>query len=124
MKIFTTSTLTDYLYLYLILLLSLVACSEKSTIKDEKPNIKYKIHTFQSGKGFGYLIIENEQVLIKQPNIPSIRGNKPFATKNEAILVAELVLSKLQKNQFPPSISFYELDSLGIQLNNQTILSE
>lgn len=64
--------------------------------------------------GFGYNIILDDHVFIHQPSIPSIQGNKGFATKVQAEKVAQLVIYKLTHNIMPPSVTTKELDSLGI----------
>lgn len=64
--------------------------------------------------GFGYNIVLDDHVFIHQPSIPSIQGNKGFATKEQAERVAQLVIYKLTHNMMPPSVTSKELDSLGI----------
>jgi hypothetical protein len=64
--------------------------------------------------GFGYNIILDDHVFIHQPSIPSIQGNKGFATKEQTEKVAQLVIYKLTHNIMPPSVTSKELDSLGI----------
>lgn len=63
---------------------------------------------------FGYEIWIEGQKTIHQPTIPSVAGNKGFASKEQAQKVADLVVSKIRNNQMPPSISPKELDSLGV----------
>ena len=64
--------------------------------------------------GFGYNIILDNHIFIHQPSIPSIQGNKGFATKEQAERVAQFVIYKLTHNIMPPSVTTKELDSLGI----------
>ena len=64
--------------------------------------------------GFGYNIILDNHVFIHQPSIPSIQGNKGFATKEQAERVAQFVIYKLTHSIMPPSVTTKELDSLGI----------
>jgi hypothetical protein len=63
---------------------------------------------------YGYNIKTNGRILIHQPNIPALPGHEGFKTEEFAITVAELVISKIRQSNFPPSVSVYELDSLGV----------
>jgi hypothetical protein len=85
----------------------LLSCSEK-------PAGEVHVEKLESG-GFGYRIIIQNKMFISQDNIPAINQNLPFKTSEEAALVGQLVLQKLQKHpdRFP-DVSLYELDSLNI----------
>lgn len=61
-----------------------------------------------------YQINNNAKTFILQQNIPAITGNKAFIDSTQAALVAHLVIDKLEKGFFPPSIQISELDSLKI----------
>jgi hypothetical protein len=65
---------------------------------------------------YGYDILKNNRVLIHQPHIPAVSGNKGFATKKDAAKVAELVIQKLNKNIMPPPVTLQELKNLKIKL--------
>jgi hypothetical protein len=65
--------------------------------------------------GFGYDIIAQGKVIIHQPYIPAISGNKGFRTKEDAQKIAQLVIYKLNKNIIPPSVTKKELDSLQLK---------
>jgi len=47
---------------------------------------------------FGYDIIAHGKVIIHQPHIPGISGNKAFKTKEDAQKTARLVIYKVNKN--------------------------
>lgn len=79
----------------------------------QKALIEVKIIPSQENT-FGYEIWIERQKTIHQPTIPSIAGNKGFASKEQAQKVADFVVSKIRNNQMPPSISPKELDSLGV----------
>ena len=64
--------------------------------------------------GWGYLILQNGKIVIEQKHIPAIQGNLGFISEEESKLVANLVVQKILKRDFPPSISLEELDSLRI----------
>lgn len=64
---------------------------------------------------YGYEILINNRVLIRQMNIPGLPGNKGFATKLDAVKTARLVKQKLRQGIMPPTITENELHDLGIQ---------
>ena len=63
--------------------------------------------------GWGYLIRQQGRVIIDQPTIPVVPGQRSFATQQQAQRVGELVLTKMRAGHFPPTLSLSELDSLG-----------
>jgi len=68
------------------------------------------------GHTYGYDISINNKLLIHQPNIPGMEGNKGFEKKSDAEKVARLVIKKIQKGIMPPTVEKKELDSLRIKL--------
>lgn len=75
---------------------------------------RLSVETRQTAWGWGYQIRQNSKVLIDQPTIPAISGSRGFATKQQAKQVGELVVLKIKNGQSPPTLSFHELDSLGV----------
>jgi len=65
---------------------------------------------------FGYDILDNNRLMIHQPAMPAVPGNKGFATKEDAAKVAKLVIKKINKNILPPSVTPQELNNLKIKL--------
>lgn len=63
---------------------------------------------------WGYDIYSNAKIFIHQTSKPGLTGNEGFATKSKAKKVAELVVSKLQKGETPPSITPEELKKLKV----------
>jgi len=66
------------------------------------------------GNTFGYDIYVFGSVLIHQPSRPGLPGNKGFATEEDAIKIAELVIQKIRNNQMPPTVTIEELIKLGV----------
>lgn len=66
---------------------------------------------------YGYNIIMGGRTLIHQPNAPALPGVEGFQTKEDAQKVAEFVIEKIRRDDFPPSVSVRELDSLGVLYN-------
>ena len=64
--------------------------------------------------GWYYEVKVDKKTLIIQKNIPAISGNIAFADSVEASLVARVVINKLGKGIFPPSMKVSEIDSLRI----------
>lgn len=112
-------------------LFSMVSCSSNSNeteaepLKKESTNIdNVGVHldqeaytleaTFSPEFGWGYQILNNGELYINQPHIPSVQGNKGFDSKDKAIKTAEYIINKLEHDIFPPTVSPEELDSLDV----------
>ena len=94
--------------------------SNKSTVDSTTALNKktdYSVKSIQTENGWGYQIFKGKKLLINQPTIPAVQGNKSFSSELDAIKVGELVVNKLLQNQFPPTVSSEELISLGIVTN-------
>ena len=75
----------------------------------------YSNRIFQNTDGtWGYEILDDSSIFIRQPNIPAISGTKGFSSEAKAISTADFVIYKLEAGFFPPSLSKAELDSLGV----------
>ena len=81
-----------------------------------------KVKVFQNkGNGisndavtWGYDIYLNGKPYIHQPNIPSVRGKQGFNSKSKARKAGEFICYKIKNGVVPPSVTFAELDSLGV----------
>lgn len=69
----------------------------------------YSVETFKSGDGWGYQINKNEKVIILQPHMPCIQGDKPFPDQRSALEVGQLVTCKIKKNE-DPTVTMEELN--------------
>ena len=65
---------------------------------------------------FGYDILDHNRIIIHQPSVPGLQGNKGFTTKEDAAKVAKLVIKKINNNIMPPTVTQQELKSLKIKL--------
>ncbi len=70
--------------------------------------VTYKIIQAASNT-FCYDIFSDGKLLIHQPSVPGIPGNKGFKDKTSAEKVAELVISKIKKGEMPPTVSAEEM---------------
>lgn len=69
---------------------------------------------FKMNAGWGYRIVQNDTVFIKQEQIPAVEGYKYFQTSRDAEATAKLVIQKMKAHSLP-MISVHELDSMGVQ---------
>ena len=124
------------------ILFLLFSCSDKPKVKNDRSPIEQKsmnqtqthLHNNTSSKqkstsnftffthlqpeGWGYSISEKGKRIIDQQTIPGVPGNQGFLTSEDAQKVAELVIEKLEKGAFPPTVSEEELQKLGISWRN------
>ncbi len=67
------------------------------------------------GNSFGYEILIQDKVIIRQQSVPGAPGVKGFDKKEDAAKVAELVIIKMRRGIKPPTIEKKELDSLNVK---------
>jgi hypothetical protein len=101
-----------------IVLTTLLHCTSdsKESIHAGSPDllvIKDSIFVSPYG-GYGYNIIINGEVKIHQPHIPVVPGQLGFASAQDARKTAQLVISKIEQDQFPPQLTHRELEDLGV----------
>ena len=76
-------------------------------------NLSLKI-TNSEYTGFGFEILQGTRPLIIQPHIPAIQGIKGFKTKEQASIIGNYMIYKINNGIMPPSITVHDLDSLEI----------
>lgn len=91
---------------------------EKNTPSTPEAASNFTFFTYMQPEGWGYNISEKGKRIIDQQTIPGVPGNQGFRTSEEAQKVAELVIEKLEKGAFPPTVSEEELQKLGISWMN------
>ncbi|MBG9374777.1 DUF4907 domain-containing protein [Panacibacter sp. DH6] len=77
-----------------------------------KPAYTYKIIT--ANGTYGYDIYANKKMLVHQPSVPGMPGNKGFALRKDAVAVAKLVIKKLEQGVMPPTTLKQELEELKV----------
>ena len=99
-----------------IFLISRVAFIFFSYQKASKEKLILQAKAFNVHKGWGYDIYKDNKLYIHQEIIPAIEGRKSFASKDEAIRLGELVVSKIKQGKGGglPQITIEEIDSLKI----------
>jgi hypothetical protein len=73
----------------------------------------YEIFARPDG-AYGYDIFSGTKKLIHQPSVPGQPGNKGFAGRGAAAKVAGLIIGKLERNIFPPTVTTAELKQLHV----------
>ena len=97
----------------LLLLITIIAVSINVIYKKRVDKIHLHVKAIAVGNGWGYDVYANDSILIHQPYIPAIEGNKSFTTKEQAITIGQLVINKFKTHQ-SPTISVHELDSCKV----------
>jgi uncharacterized lipoprotein YehR (DUF1307 family) len=77
---------------FILLVLLFAACAKKETLKTE---------SFKTQSGWGYTISYKNKIVIKQSIIPVISDTKSFASEDDALKTADLVVQKLKHNTSP-----------------------
>ena len=78
-----------------------------------KDSVKLTAATFKTANGWGYIVMANDSIFIKQPIIPAVQGIKSFATEIDAVKVGNLIITKIKAHQ-KPIISIADLKALNI----------
>lgn len=92
-------------YILLGCLILVLACSKKQGLA---------LESFKTATGWGYVIKNNDKIIIKQSIIPVIATQKSFKSEEEALKVGNLVLQKL-KDKTSPTITKKDLILLSIK---------
>ena len=79
----------------------------------------YQLSIFQTSTGWGYNILVAGKPVVYQPTIPGLSGHRGFASESQAQKVGQYVVSKVEKGQFPPTLTHTELNQLGIVAPSQ-----
>ena len=99
-----------------LLTFNLLVAQTATNKKGKAAQSDFTIKTYNTANtGWGYDIYQKGKLLIHQPHIPAIAGNKGFSTEAEAKKIGTLMQKKIEKNIMPPTIEIKELDSLKIK---------
>jgi hypothetical protein len=63
---------------------------------------------------YGYEILTDGKLLVRQTNVPGQPGNTGCATKADAEQLAALVSDKVKRGEMPPTVTKEELQQLSI----------
>jgi hypothetical protein len=73
--------------------------ASRQTLKNTDTSFTYKIFKTQDDR-YGYDIYRHDKLLIHQASIPTMPGDRGFATTKDASKVAELVIEKLKAKHY------------------------
>lgn len=111
-KILKATSLLPFLF-YFIFFLAMNA--EAQTSPSKIRNVVYSIKIIPAAENtYGYTILNDNVVIIRQTNIPGMPGLKGFRLKADAQKVAALAVSKISRGIMPPTIEKTEMDKLHI----------
>lgn len=80
-------------------------------------NITHRIIEAPNGT-YGYEILADGKLLVRQTNVPGQPGNTGCATRTDAEKLATLVTDKVKRGEMPPTVTKEELAALRITSNN------
>jgi hypothetical protein len=75
-------------------------------------NDSLQYETYPSANGWGYRLYYRYKLLVNQPNIPAVAGNKAFSNEKDAKKIAFLASSKVAKGHMPPTLNPEEIKQL------------
>lgn len=89
------------------------ACKQEQVLSLDPTEKEYTYQVIRmKDRTFGYDILQRGKTIVHQPFIPAYGGNQGFVKKRHAKATAQLVMDKMRKGIFPPSVSRYEVDSI------------
>ncbi|MCB0460637.1 MAG: DUF4907 domain-containing protein [Flavobacteriaceae bacterium] len=77
--------------------------------------VTYSVQVYKIDEGYGYMILDNTKILIKQDHIPSLEKHQLFCNYEDAKKVGTIVAKRLY-NKKNPSINKNDLKELSIKL--------
>ncbi|MBV8252875.1 MAG: DUF4907 domain-containing protein [Chitinophaga sp.] len=102
------------LFASFMVLLAVVAWRfAKHTESKQDDMLSVVAEPFQVQDGWGYKVVVEGKTYIYQDAIPGLPGNRPFTSKDDALRVGNMVVTKLTHHKIP-SISEADLKSLQI----------
>lgn len=96
-----------------LLLLLATGCGSRQT-KTDRHQPPFSCRVIQVSGGYGYVVMQDCDTLIRQPFIPAMKGRQPFNTKAEAERVGRLVCDKMTAGS-PPTLSIEEVENCLLQ---------
>jgi uncharacterized protein YehS (DUF1456 family) len=95
-----------YLITFLLGTIIFVFCKKEENLK---------VESIKTNNGWGYAILNNDKIIIKQTIVPAVSQHKSFQSEKEALAVGQLVVHKL-KSDLAPTITKRDLVSLKIKI--------
>lgn len=95
-----------------IVLLTAVAISAAIFLLNRQPAKRFSSDTFLTSSGWGYNILVNGKLLIRQESIPAYAGETGFPTKEQAEKAATLIINKMKRSE-PPVVTTFEIQQIS-----------
>ncbi|WP_288425292.1 DUF4907 domain-containing protein [uncultured Spirosoma sp.] len=76
----------------------------------------YQLQLFNTAAGWGYDVFSQGRLILHQPTIPGVAGERGFANESQARQVGERVISKLKGGKGLPTITPDELRDMNISI--------
>lgn len=112
-KFFWKKNQKNFLYLLNLSLILFIIGSLIFTFCQKEQDLKTQ--SIKIENGWGYIITNNNKVIIKQTIIPVISESKSFKNEQDALAVGESVVKKLKANN-SPTITKIDLILLKIKI--------
>jgi hypothetical protein len=74
----------------------------------------YVVNAYEINNDWGYCILKNDKIIIKQTTIPTLAKSVRFKSKKDALKVGNLVLYRI-KNRLSPTVTKNDLILLKIK---------
>jgi hypothetical protein len=103
----TNSKAKDKWHVFIVLISSILVSAGItiwSQLKTEKSHFQY--NTFHCVNGWGYEILVNNKLFIRQESIPGKKGTQGFSTEKQASNTAELIINKMKSGEVPALTTF------------------
>lgn len=77
-----------------------------TALTTRKAPLKCRTRVFEGFCGWGYDILVNDSLLIRQESVPVLEGNCGFARKQWAEAAAAIIINKIENGRHPRLTSF------------------
>lgn len=74
----------------------------------------YMVNAYEINNEWGYCILKNNKIIIKQTTIPTFSKSVRFKSKEDALKVGQLVINRI-KNRLSPTVTKKDLTLLKIK---------
>lgn len=91
----------------------LIYTGYRRRVRLNQDQVLLELKPVQTTGGWGYLILMNHQVYIRQMIIPAISGSHPFRTREDALSVGQKVYDRLTTGQMP-MVTAAEVRAMGV----------
>ncbi len=79
--------------------------------KQQSKKGNYTARVFHSSNGWGYDILVDNKLFIRQESIPSLPEKKGFVNKQQAKQTAQLIINKMKRGEFP-TVTTFEIERI------------